>query len=573
MKALNRFIDSFKPAIETEGETESIFSSQKPSRTGQDSSQEDHEKSYETHSIGPSPPQKKLLKKNLKSRHLAAIALGGGIGTGLFVGSGSTLYQGGPGSIIINYTIMGLMILMVLFALGELGSLYPVPGAFSDYASRFIDPAVGFAVGYNYSMNWIITLPLEFTASAIVVSFWNTPEHMPNGVIITIYLLFIIFINLFGARGYAEFEFFATSLKMLTLVGFIICGVIIDCGGVSGTSYMGAHTWHEPGAFHNSFKGFCSVLTTAAFAFSGTEIVALAAAESSEPRKQLPRACKLVVYRVLIFYTLSLFIVTLLVPYDNPSLHGDNSYDPKTSPFVIAVQSAGIHVLPHIINAIIAISAISVSNSSVYASSRMIHALAEQGKAPSIFKYVDRTGRPLMAVLFALLFGLLGFLIYVKNEGEVFSWLLSISGLSVVFTWAATCLGHIRFRAAWAKQGRRVEELPWTSPLGVYGSYIGFIFNVMVIVAQFYVSAFPIGEGDMTSNDRVYNFFLGMLSLPIFMCLLFGYKIIKRTKIVRLEDVDLVSGMRYLEPLEVLEQQRAESRALPFHKKLLAFFF
>ena len=203
----------------------------------------------------------------------------------------------------------------------------------------------------------------------------------------------------------------------------------------------------------------------------------------------------------------------------------------------------------------------------------MIHALAEQGKAPSIFKYVDRTGRPLMAVLFALLFGLLGFLIYVKNEGEVFSWLLSISGLSVVFTWAATCLGHIRFRAAWAKQGRRVEELPWTSPLGVYGSYIGFIFNVMVIVAQFYVSAFPIGEGDMTSNDRVYNFFLGMLSLPIFMCLLFGYKIIKRTKIVRLEDVDLVSGMRYLEPLEVLEQQRAESRALPFHKKLLAFFF
>jgi len=573
MKALNRFIDSFKPAIETEGETESIFSSQKPSRTGQDSSQEDHEKSYETHSISPSPPQKKLLKKNLKSRHLAAIALGGGIGTGLFVGSGSTLYQGGPGSIIINYTIMGLMILMVLFALGELGSLYPVPGAFSDYASRFIDPAVGFAVGYNYSMNWIITLPLEFTASAIVVSFWNTPEHMPNGVIITIYLLFIIFINLFGARGYAEFEFFATSLKMLTLVGFIICGVIIDCGGVSGTSYMGAHTWHEPGAFHNSFKGFCSVLTTAAFAFSGTEIVALAAAESSEPRKQLPRACKLVVYRVLIFYTLSLFIVTLLVPYDNPSLHGDNSYDPKTSPFVIAVQSAGIHVLPHIINAIIAISAISVSNSSVYASSRMIHALAEQGKAPSIFKYVDRTGRPLMAVLFALLFGLLGFLIYVKNEGEVFSWLLSISGLSVVFTWAATCLGHIRFRAAWAKQGRRVEELPWTSPLGVYGSYIGFIFNVMVIVAQFYVSAFPIGEGDMTSNDRVYNFFLGMLSLPIFMCLLFGYKIIKRTKIVRLEDVDLVSGLRYLEPLEVLEQQRAESRALPFHKKLLAFFF
>jgi len=558
---------------EEEVETESIFSSQKPLQTSQDPSEENHEKSYETNTISPSPPTNKLLKKNLKSRHLAAIALGGGIGTGLFIGSGTTLYQGGPGSIIIDYTVMGFMILTVLFALGEISSLYPVPGAFLDYASRFIDPAVGFAVGYNYTMNWIVTLPLEFTASAIVVGFWNTPETMPKGAIIAIYLVFIIFLNLFGARGYAEFEFFAMSLKMLTLIGFILCGVIIDCGGVSGTSYMGASAWHHPGAFNNSFKGFCSVLTTAAFAFSGTEIVALAAAESSEPRKQLPRACKLVVYRVLIFYTLALFIVTLLVRSDTPALHGDNSYDPNTSPFVIAIQNAGIHVLPDILNAIIAISAISVANSSVYAGSRMIHALAVQGKAPKVFKYVDRTGRPLMAVLFTLLFGLLGFLIYVKNEAEVFSWLLSISGLSVVFTWATTCLGHIRFRAAWAKQGRSVEELPWTSPLGVYGSYIGLIFNVLVIMAQFYVSAFPIDEAKMSSHDRVYNFFLGMLSLPIFITLLFGYKLVKRTKIVRLEDVDLVSGMRYLEPLEVLEQQRAESRAMPLHKKLMAFFF
>lgn len=572
MRPLNHFFDSFKPLPDTYGESDSIVSTQKPYGNVQDPSKEDHEKSYDTRSIGASAPKSKILKKNLQTRHLAAIALGGGIGTGLFIGSGTTLSQGGPGSVIINYTVMGFMILMVLFALGELGSLYPVPGAFADYASRFIDPAVGFAVGYNYTMNWVITLPLEFTASSIVVSFWNTPETMPKGAIIAIYMAFIIFVNIFGARGYAEFEFLATCLKMITLIGFIICGAIIDCGGVPGTSYMGVGSWYHPGAFNNSFKGFCSVFTTAAFAFSGTEIVALAAAESSEPRKQLPRACKLVVYRVIIFYSLALFIITLLVPFDTPALHGENSYDPNTSPFVIAVQSAGIHVLPHILNAVIAVSAISVSNSAVYASSRMIHALAEQGKAPRIFKYVDRTGRPLMAVLFVLPFGLLGFLIYMRNEAEVFSWMLSISGLSVLFTWAATCLGHIRFRAAWAKQGRSVEELPWASPLGVYGSYIGFVFNVMVIVAQFYVSAFPIGEGNKTPYDRAYTFFLGMISLPIFLCMLFGYKIIKRTRIVRLEDVDLVSGMRYLEP-EVLEQQRADSRAMPLHKKILAFFF
>ena len=582
MSVFQNWIDGFKPAVTdgeyadpSEGDIEQEGASF-PLKPSHDVTSEDLK--------GIKPTKRPMLKKELGSRHLAFIALGGGIGTGLFVGSGSKLYQGGPGSIIIDYTLMGIMILTVLFALGELATLFPTPGAFSAYSTRFIDPAAGFAIGYNYFMSWCSTLPLEFTAAAIVVRYWNhdklDPDKegpMPNGALVAIFWVLVILINLFGARGYAEFEFIATSCKMLVLVGFIIYAAVVDCGGTSGTNhkYLGARYWHDPGAFNNGFKGFCNVFTTAAFAFTGTEVLGLAVAESSNPRKAMPRACKLVLYRVIIFYAIALFMVTLLVPYNTPDLHGKTDNDPKSSPFVIAIKAGQVSVLPDIVNAVIMLSAISVSNSAAYAGSRTLHALADNGMAPQIFAYVDRQGRPLVATLFTLMFGALAFLIYVgdDNGGEVFSWLLGISGLAILFTWSSICISHIRFRAAWKLQGHSLSELPWLSPLGVMGSYIGLTFNILVIIAQFYNSAFPIGEGEKNGNDRGYNFFLGMISLPIIMVFFFGYKIVKKTKIIPLQEIDLVSGMREQISLEEHDQERAERQNRPFHKKVLHFFF
>lgn len=575
MTLLQNWVDGFKPAItEEDYELQSENEKRHESTLSYEGENSDSVNSKDMKNI---PATKRpILKKSLKSRHLAFIALGGGIGTGLFVGSGSTLAHGGPGSIIIDYTLMGFMILTVLFALGELASLYPLPGAFSAYSRRFVDPALGFAIGYNYLMQWLATFPLEFTAATIVISYWNKDESMPNGAIVAIFWVFIIILNLFGARGYAEFEFCATSLKMLTLIGFIICAAVIDCGGAPNGGYRGAGTWYNPGAFNNNFKGFCSVLTTAAFAFTGTEVLGLAAAESSNPRKFMPRACKLVMYRVIVFYALSLFMVTLLVPYDHPMLTvGKSGNNPNSSPFVLAIKSGGIRVLPDIVNAVIMLSAISVSNSAVFAASRTLHALAGQGMAPQIFAYVDRAGRPLVAAILSLLFGALAFMVYVGDDhgAEVFNWLLAISGLSILFTWASICLSHIRFRAAWVRQGRPLAGIPWQSPLGVYGSYIGLIFNVLVVIAQFYNSAFPIDEGDLTSDRRAYEFFLGMISLVVFLVFFFAYKIVKRTRIVPLEEIDLDSGLREVEPMEVLEQERAQIRSLPLGKRLLHIFF
>lgn len=360
------------------------------------------------------------LKRSLQGRHIQFIALGGSIGTGLFIGSGSPLADGGPGSLIIGFLTISILVITVVFALGELASVLPVTGAFSTYSTRFIDPSWGFAMGWVYWIGWITPLPLESIAAAMVIQYWDPHVTVPSGVWVAISLIIVTFINLFGVRGYGEFEFAASFIKVLGCIGFIICAIVINCGGSPSGQYMGAHTWHlAGGAFQNGFKGFCSVFTTAAFAFAGTELVGLAAAETADARRQLPRACKQVVFRVLLFYILSLFMVSLIVPYNDPRLQGGD-YDTRTSPFVIAIKIGAIKVLPDIFNAIILISTLSVGNASVYASSRTLLALAMHGQAPKIFTYVDRNGRPLPAVLLALLLGPLGFLIYSSTEVEIF---------------------------------------------------------------------------------------------------------------------------------------------------------
>jgi len=519
-------------------------------------------------------PEKSALKRNLHNRHIQFIALGGGIGTGLFIGSGSELATAGPGSLIINFIIVGVLIMCVVFCLGELAAALPVSGAFSAYASRFVDPAWGFAMGWNYYLQWLVSMPLEFTAAAIVIQFWDPDQKVTPGVWVVIFFLVITAINLFGVRGYAEFEFLATALKVLTVLGLIITLICIDCGGTPSNKYLGTGTWHNPGAFHAGFKGFCSSFTGAALAFSGTELVGLASAETAEPRKVLPKACQQVVLRIVLFYILSLLLVTFVVPYNDPRLtNGNGTYDPHTSPFVIALKIGQIKVLPHIVNAIIIVSTLSVANSAVYAGSRTMLSLAEQGFAPSLFKYVDRAGRPVPAVILSLAFGLLAFLIYTSNEGTIFSWMLSISGLSAVFSWGSICLCYIRFRGAWKYQGLSLRELPWTSPLGIVGAYIGLSLCILVVIANFYASAFPIGEGSMNGNDRAKNFFNGMISLVVVIIFGLVWKLFARTRFVRLGEMDIHTGRREAVSNEVLEQEQAEKRAQPAWKRILAIVF
>lgn len=281
-------------------------------------------------------------------------------------------------------------------------------------------------------------------------------------------------------------------MKIAACVGFIILGIIINCGGVptDDRGYIGGRYWRDPGAFRNGFKGFCSVFVTAAFSFGGTELVGLAAAEAVDPGKALPKASKQVFWRISFFYVLTLFIIGLILPSDDKRLLGSSGADTKASPFVLSIQEAGIKGLPSVFNAVISVAVISVANASSFASTRTMQALAANKMGPKFLAYIDKQGRPVNCVILHLCFGLLAFATEAKDGHTVFIWLLSFTGLSSFFVWASICLSHIRFRQAWKVQGHSLDELPYKASFGIIGSYIGFSLNVLALIATFYTSLY-----------------------------------------------------------------------------------
>lgn len=340
---------------------------------------------------------------------------------------------------------------------------------------------------------------------------------------VTVFLVFLIVIQFFGVRGYGEVECFLSVIKILACCGFIIFAIIVNCGGVptDDRGYIGARYWHDPGAFRNGFKGFCSVFVVSAFAFGGTEMVGLAAAEAAEPHKSLPRATRQVFWRIAFFYIVSLFLLGLILPSNNPGLLGSSGANTKASPFVLAIREAGVTGLPSVFNAVITISVISVANSCAYGSTRTMQALAGRGMAPRFLEYIDNQGRPLYCVIIQLAFGCLAYVGEAKGaSGKVFGWLLALTGLSFLFVWGSICLAHIRFRSAWKASGHTVEQLPYRAAMGVIGSYIGLSINILALVASFYVSLFPVG-----GKPDAEGFFSSYLAGPVALAFYIGWKI------------------------------------------------
>ncbi|KAI0999384.1 putative amino-acid permease [Podosphaera aphanis] len=520
------------------------------------------------------------LKRNLKQRHLQMIAMGGSIGAGLFVGSGLALNSGGPGSVIVDFIIIGAMLMMTVNAMGELSCMYPVAGSFYSYSTRFIDPGWGFAMGWNYAMSWLTVLPFELITAGITISYWTDPNltgtpSIPVSVWITIFLLSICAVNIFGVKGYGDVELVLGIIKIIAIVGFIILGVIIDVGGVPTDTrgYIGARYWHDPGAFRNGFKGFCSVFVSAAFAFGGTELVGLAAAETANPRKSIPKATKQVFWRIALFYVLSLFLLGLIVPSDHPDLSQASTGTTHYSPFVLSFRLAGIKVLPSIFNAVITISVISVANSCTFASTRTIQALCACGMGPSIGAKIDKKGRPWVVLIVVLLFGGLAYVGEAKNGSVAFTWLLSLSGLSSFFTWGSICFAHIRFRKVWAMNGRSVDELPFAAMFGVTGSWIGLALNILCLIAQFYIALSPI-----SGHSSIESFLQAYLAFPVVISFFIGYKIYNRswTLGTDLSSIDVDEGRRAID-IETLKEDMAAERAIkatwPWWKKQMNFWF
>ncbi|RMZ83933.1 hypothetical protein DV737_g1493, partial [Chaetothyriales sp. CBS 132003] len=406
-----------------------------------------------------------------------------------------------------------IAIYLMMQALAEMAVMFPINGAFTMYICRFVDPSWGFACGWQYGIGWLTVLPFEISAACNV-------------------------------------EFALSTMKILACIGFMILGIIIDCGGVptDDRGYIGVKYWRDPyKPFLNGFHGFCSVFVTASFAFGGTELTGLAAAEAEDPRKEIPRATRQVVWRICIFYIVNLFLVGLIVPATSP-LYDSGGSESRHSPFVIAIELAGIKVLPSIFNAMILISVMSVANSCTFASTRTFQALAQHGMGPKIFSYVDKKGRPIAVTILQLLFGCLAFLNLDKvGGGDIFTWLLSLSGLSSFFVYGSVCIAHIRFRRAWILKGHSVDELPFKAAFGVWGSYIAAIMNFLCLSAQFYVALWPVGGPNLDPA----TFFQSYLAGPFLIVLYLGWKIWAWFKVkehrplyIKIKDIDIYTGMR-----------------------------
>ncbi|EGW32147.1 general amino acid permease [Spathaspora passalidarum NRRL Y-27907] len=513
--------------------------------------------------------QAPVLKQTLKKRQLQMIALGGCVGSGLLVVSGQALKVGGPASLMIAWAIVSSFLYCTMQSLAELSSAYPVSGSFATYAAKFVDPSWGFAMGWNYALFWVVVLPLELVAASMTIKFWNSSIN--SVVWIAIFYVLIIGLNLYGNKGFGETEFIASIIKLLGVVGFNILAVVLICGG-GDQGYIGGKNWHPP--FQTGFKGVVSVLLSATYSLAGTELVGLTTSESEgNPRKVLPKAIKQVLWRIMIFYMLTLMLIAFLVPANSPQLlDAQGSSDASASPFVIAIRAGGIKVLPSIFNVVILVALLSIGNSAVYGFSRTILALGEQGLAPKIYTYVDRKGRPLAGICTSAIVGLLSFVSASKYEDQVFGWLVSLSGLSTLFTWGSINLSFIRFRSGMRAQDRSLHELPYRSNTGVWGAYYGLIMNFVVLALQFWLALFPIGQ--KPSPVLFFQTYLGAIIIVVFY---FGHKLFARNwiLIIRAKDIDVDGGKRETDIdllRQEIEEEKEHLKSQPLYYRMYQFW-
>ncbi|GAA6052158.1 hypothetical protein JCM3770_001246 [Rhodotorula araucariae] len=498
------------------------------------------------------------VQRKLKARHLQMIALGGTIGTGLFVGAGGALATGGTAGIFIGYTIMGLVVYSMMVALGELTTQYPVRGAFVHHANRFLDPAVGFALGWNYAYSWAITIPTEIVAAALVLDYWPGAAKINVAVWITVFFIVITAFNFLGVGTFGEAEFWFSLIKIIALLGLILLGIIITAGGVPGTEPIGFRYWHEqpfqqlngiPGA-KGRFLSFWTVFLQASFSFLGTEIVALTAAEAENPRRNVPKAINRVFFRILFFYVAGVFVMSLIVsPNDERLINGGS--DAAASPWVIGIQRAGISALPSIINAVILIAAFSAGNSDLYAASRTIYGLACDGQAPRIFARCTSNGLPIWALAATALFGVLAYMNCGTTGEQAFNYLVAISSVTGLINWLVILLSYLRFYYGLKRQGISRKDFPYKAPLQPYASYFGVVMVSLIIIFNSF-NVFLAG------NWNTGDFICGYLTIPLFFLLFAFWKFWKGTKFVRLEDMDFETGKRDLDA--ILEEEAARHK-------------
>ncbi|KAJ5281919.1 amino acid permease/ SLC12A domain-containing protein [Penicillium angulare] len=499
-------------------------------------------------------------QRRLRNYQVTMIGFCSGIGTGLFIGTGSAYTKAGPAGLFLSYFIVGMVLWCVMQSIAELATLFPTAGSFPHWATRFIDPAVGFSLAISYGYCFTIAIATETSAAAIIVSFWS---DISPAVVVTVSLVLILSINLMSVRFYGDSEVIGGAVKVTCFIGLIFVSIVITARDNIGFRY-----WHDPGAWTNydgitgpkgHFLGFLSSFVNAAFTYIGIETVVITAGESVNPHYAIPKAARYITYRIAFFYILGAFLIGLIVDPRNPDLTA-GSYNANASPFVIAIKSAGINILPSIVNACILVSAWSAGNSYCWVGSRMILAMTTDRHLPQFFGKVTKKGVPYVAVITSWLFGPLAYLsVGTGGASQAFAWLQSLGTMAGLIAWAILCVCYIRFYAGLKAQNVSRDTLPWKSPFQPYIAWFGAIGATVILL----ITGFSVFIKGHWSTQTFISSYIG---IPIFVVPLIAWKVWHRTKFVSASEMDIWSG-RLLEgeieiPVDPSQEKRTWKRIL-----------
>ncbi|POZ63139.1 amino acid permease [Chromobacterium alticapitis] len=405
------------------------------------------------------------LQRQLQNRHIQLIALGGAVGTGLFLGSASVLKSAGP-SMILGYAIAGFIAFLIMRQLGEMVAEEPVAGSFSHFAYRYWGNFAGFLSGWNYWVLYVLVSMAELTAVGAYVQYWW--PHVPAWLTALVCFVCINGINLANVKSYGETEFWFALIKVAAVIGMIVFGGYLLLSGTGGPQASFSNLWNDGGFFPHGFTGLFMMMAVIMFSFGGLELIGMTAAEAADPQKTIPKAVNQVIYRILIFYIGSLVVLLSLYPWNKVAAGG--------SPFVMIFEQIGAGFTAHALNFVVLTAALSVYNSCVYATSRMLFSLAKQGNAPRALGKLDTRGVPVYATLFSALATFACVILNYLLPGEALGLLMSLVVAALVTNWAMISLTHLKFRRA--KEG---QKLVFPSLWHPVSNWVCLVFMVMIL--------------------------------------------------------------------------------------------
>ncbi|KAF2144336.1 uncharacterized protein K452DRAFT_223312 [Aplosporella prunicola CBS 121167] len=490
-------------------------------------------------------------QRGLKSRHAQMIALGGTIGTGLFVGVGQALQMGGPVFLLASYSLISILVYGIVTCTTEMSSYLPIPGcSMAYYGDRFFSPSLGFALGWMYWYVFAITVPAEITVGSLVIEYWNPPVNI--AVWITILFVVIIALNCFPVGVYGEAEFWFASIKVFGIIGLIIMALVLVLGGGPTHDRLGFRYWIEPGPVNEylvsgdtgRLSAFVGTVCFSVYAFAfAPELLVVTGGEMESPRQNLPIAGRRYFYRLITFYILGALAIGMIVPSNNPKLLGAGS-SASASPWAIAAKSAGIKGLDSVINAVILLSAWSAGNSYLYLASRTLYSLALTGNAPATFARCTKSGVPYNALATSASLSLLSYLNLSSTGSTVFNWFVNLINTGGFQSWICVGIVYIRFRKAANVQ--KIVDIPFRSCFQPYMAYVTtFMFSLLLLL-----NGFKNFVGDQWDTS---SFMTSYIGIPIFFALYFGHKFTVGRKdpwVLSPHEVDLFSGLQ-----EILEKE------------------